>query len=237
MIKKITIIFPVYNEQKRLEDCFKEISIFNKKTKKINKEYIFVDDGSNDETKNILKKKIINNYNFRLYSYNKNKGKGYAIKYGVSKAKFENILTIDIDMSVSLCQLLIWLKNYKLLKKSIYFGSRNLPESKIKYSLLRKYFGTFFRILIKLFLKIHIKDTQCGFKLYTNNCARKIFSNLTNYGFCHDLEIIFIAKKNNLNIKELPVKWVHKKNSKLNLLTDTFIMLIEIIKLKITYKI
>ena len=88
-----------------------------------------------------------------------------------------------------------------------------------------------FRLLISIFLGIKIKDTQCGFKLYKKLSAKKIFSKLTMYGFDHDLQIVLIAKKMNIKIKELPVFWKHINQSKLNLIKDSLKMLIGIFRL------
>ena len=78
-----------------------------------------------------------------------------------------------------------------------------------------------------------IKDTQCGFKLYRNFVAKKIFKKLSMYGFDHDLELVLLARKIKLGIKELPVNWHHVKQSKLNLFKDSFKMFFGILKLSI----
>jgi dolichyl-phosphate beta-glucosyltransferase len=81
-----------------------------------------------------------------------------------------------------------------------------------------------------------MNDTQCGYKLYKKEIAKKIFKKLTTNKFEHDLEIILNAKKFNYYIKELPVKWTHKSNSKLNVFTDSIKMLYGIILLKYKWK-
>ena len=143
-------------------------------------------------------------------------GKGYAIKHGVKKTSKKWILTTDIDLSVSLNQILEWEKYYPLHSKNIIFGSRNLSQSKVEKNFFRFVLGNFFTFFVKLFLNISLFDTQCGFKLYKKTTAKKIFSQLTNYGFTHDLELVIISKKLEFEIIELPVKWTHKR-SKLNI--------------------
>ena len=122
MIKSLSIIFPLYNESKRLQNAFKDIEKFQK-NKLVNKvEYIFVDDGSKDNSskkiRNYLKKKKF--FNYKIIKYKKNFGKGYAIKKGILAAKNEWILTIDIDISVSLVQLNNWIKKKIHKKKYLY---------------------------------------------------------------------------------------------------------------------
>ena len=194
MIKSISIVIPFYNEKKRILSCLNQIKKF--KNKKIITEFILVDDGSNDGTDLIIKKFLKKNYiKGRLIKNKKNMGKGYALKMGVLKSKNQWVLTTDMDMSVPLKQILIWIKK-KYLKNeySIYFGSREHNRSTVEAKLYRKILGNIFRILIKSLLKIKIKDTQCGYKLYKNAICKKIFRKLTLNKFDHDLEIVLNAK-------------------------------------------
>ena len=88
----------------------------------------------------------------------------------------------------------------------------------------------------KFFLGINLKDTQCGFKLYKKDIAKKIFSSLQSKKFEHDLEIVLLAKKNNYSIIELPVEWIHKPGSKLHIIFDPIKMFFGIIKIWLKYK-
>ena len=239
MIKSLSIIYPVYNEEKRLRFIFSDIIKFNKKTNFINKEYIFVDDGSNDNSKKILEKFIKKNRKkkivYRLKSYKNNRGKGYALKIGILNATKNWILTSDSDCSVSNLQLIEWInKSYISQKYKIYFGSRNNILSKVKKKRYREIIGNIFRLIILLLFNIRSSDTQCGFKLYKLNTARKIFRKIKTEGYLHDLEIYIIAKKFKLNIKELPVTWIHKSNGKINVFKDGFKIIFSIFKIKYT---
>ena len=84
------------------------------------------------------------------------------------------------------------------------------------------------------FLKI--KDTQCGFKLYNKRLAKLIFKNIKNYGYIHDVEILIILRNKNLPVYELPVNWIHKDGSKIHLIQDSIKMFVDLVKLKIDYK-
>ena len=88
------------------------------------------------------------------------------------------------------------------------------------------------RLLISTILNIKIKDTQCGYKLYKKRIGKLIFSKLKTFGFNHDLEIILFLKAKNIKIKELPVKWIHKNNSSLNIFWDPIKMFLGIFLLK-----
>jgi len=221
MIKSISIIYPIYNEQKRLSKTIKDIKKFDQSNNLIKKEYILVNDGSTDKTLSLLKQKFNNNKKVKIINYKINRGKGYALKLGVKHAQNQWILTADSDCSVSNFQLTDWIKkNYINNKTFIYFGSRNLSKSKIETNIFREIIGTMFVLFIKIFFRINLSDTQCGYKLYKAIYAKKIFKKIFTHGYMHDIEICIIANKLNLKIKELPVKWTHTKDSKINFLLD-----------------
>ena len=235
MIKSLSVVFPMYNEANRLFRTFKDIEKFKKLNFIKDIEYIFVDDGSTD---NSIKKindffKNKKNFNFKVVKIKTNTGKGYALKKGVIKAKKDWILTLDVDISVSLLQIKKWI-NYKYIdsKNVIYFGSRNLKNSELEFKFHRKILGIIFSFLLKILFQIDIKDTQCGFKLYKNKMAKKIFRNIKDTGFVHDVEVVLLSKKYNYRLKELPIKWIHRNESKLNIFVDTFKMFYKLFIIK-----
>ena len=87
-------------------------------------------------------------------------------------------------------------------------------------------------IVVVFILNQKYSDTQCGYKLYKKSLAKKIFSKIRNYGFEHDLEIILFLKSKNIEFKELPVRWEHKKNSTFNVFWDPIKMLVGIFVLR-----
>ena len=227
MISSLSIVIPIFNEEKRiLKSLLKLNSFIIKIKKKIRVQVIFVNDGSTDKTIKLLKKFLIKKrINTKIVMLKKNLGKGAALKIGVSYADYRWILTCDLDMSVPVDQILTWAKkNYINQNCDIYFGSRSHNNSIVYARIYRKILGNIFNFIIKNFLNIKINDTQCGYKLYKSKSAKKIFKRLTLNRFEHDLEIILIAKQLKKEIIELPVKWVHESNSKLNIFTDSIKM-------------
>ena len=223
MIKSISVIYPVYNEETRLNRVFTDINKFDLNNKYIKKEYIFVNDGSTDKSLSLIKKKIKKNKKIKVISYKKNKGKGYALKQGVNNAKNNWILTTDSDCSVSNFQLISWIKKKYINRDcNIYFGSRNHYSSVVKKKVERKIIGIIFKIIIKFLFKITLSDTQCGFKLYRSKTAKKLFKEIVTNGYMHDIEICLIAKRMKLKIHDLPVNWMHQKNGKINFFKDFF---------------
>jgi len=238
MINSLSIIFPVYNEQLRINYSLNKIKKFIKFSKLKYIEIIFIDDGSTDGTFAIIK------YFISQFKYNKkikilllknykNFGKGYSLRKGILHSQAKWILTSDIDLSVNINQYQKWFLN-KTSKKNyfIYFGSRNHPNSKVNKKFSRYLLGIIFRFLIYFLFKIKFYDTQCGYKLYKNSIAKKIFSKLRDNRFVHDVEVILIANFLKILIKEMPVEWVHKNYGKLNIFKDVFIMFWDLLILK-----
>lgn len=241
MIKTLSVILPLYNEDKRLNNLFIKISEF----KYLNKnkiEFIFVNDGSNDNSYFLINNFISKNkkkLDLKLVSYKNNKGKGFALKKGVAKAKHDWIITVDIDLSVKLEQIIIWEKKKLISNKTmVYFGSRLLDQSKVKAKKNRKFAGFIFNIILRKILNsnlLNIKDTQCGYKLYKKNIAKRVFQKLTENGYIHDVEILILLQKSKIFVKEIPVEWKHKQGSKINLFTDSIVMLKNLFILKGKY--
>lgn len=242
MIKSLSIIFPLYNEQHRLSKLFSEIKK-QKNFKKKNTEFIFVNDGSNDKSLKMINDFISENkkkIDIKLISYIKNRGKGFALKKGIFLAKKNWILTMDIDLSVKFSQLEIW-KNKKYFNKGtdVYFGSRLLLNSKVDAKQYRKITGNIFNIILSCIFsreKLKIKDTQCGFKLYKSKIAKKMFLKCKENGYIYDVEILLLLLKHKIKLSELPVKWSHKSGSKVNVIIDSLIMLYHLFKLRFKFK-
>tara|TARA_B100000900_G_scaffold266787_1_gene227762 strand:- start:1374 stop:2105 length:732 start_codon:yes stop_codon:yes gene_type:complete len=241
MIETLSVILPLYNEERRLNNLFIKINKF-KFLNKNRLEFIFVDDGSNDNSYFLIKNFIDENkkrIDIKLVSYKDNKGKGFALKKGIAKAKHDWIVTVDIDLSVKLEQIKIWQKKKLISQKTkVYFGSRLLAGSKVKAKKDRKFIGFIFNIILRKILNsnlLNIKDTQCGFKLYERNIAKKIFRKLTENGYIHDVEILILLQKSKILVKELAVEWQHKHGSKINLIIDSIIMLKNLLTLKKKY--
>lgn len=234
---KLTIIIPAYNEEKKIE---KDILLAEEffAANQIEGEIIVADDGSYDATYSkaeLLKEKV--SCRILVLRNETNLGKGSAVKKGMLEASGEFCAYCDAGATVPYNNLL---NGIMLLEKDICeiaHGSRMLPDSVIKISQAkdRKFSSSVIRFIVMKLLGVptHLTDTQCGFKIYKKEAAKKIFSKLKTNGFMFEVENILRATKNNLRIKEFSVEWSCDRDSRITLLNTPWKVLLEIVKIKL----
>lgn len=228
--KSLSILIPLFNESKRLEKSWQKIKKYYE-----NKDYfgelIFINDGSTDNTLKIIKK-FKARFPIKIISYQPNCGKGFSIRKGVLEATKKIILFMDLDLSTSLNMTEKFLEEFE--DNTLLIGNRESPQSIMikRQSFFREKMGLAFTRLTNLILGINCSDYTCGFKMFPANLGKKIFSKakINRWGF--DAELIFLAKKLGVKIKELPVVWEHKRNSKVNLKKDIFYTLFELLQIR-----
>lgn len=222
-MKKIdlSIIIPCFNEEKRLLARFPgAYKFFNDHFSSY--ELIFVNDGSSDQTEKILKKIASEVSHVKVVSYAINRGKGYAISQGVKSAQGEIVGYMDADFSISLQEVEPFIS---LIRSGvdIVIADRSDRESSIKNkpNILRRFLGNSLGLFNRVMLDLgSIQDSQCGFKFFKGNVAKKLFSTLTVYRWLFDMEILLKARSENLKIIKKPVLWEDVKNSKVSIFKD-----------------
>ncbi|HMO01529.1 MAG TPA: glycosyltransferase family 2 protein [Oligoflexia bacterium] len=232
---EISVIVPAYNEETRLKPTILEIDQYLS-SKQVNYEIIIVDDGSTDGTAVLIKELAKNNPNIKPISSQKNYGKGHAVRSGMLAAAGEYVIFADADGATPFAEIERLLAAMRR-GVALAIGSRALPsrETKVKTYFYRKLMGRVFNAVANLILIPGIADTQCGFKMFTRNAAQEIFSRATINRYAFDLEILFLARKLNFPIAEVPINWINKPGSKINLLTDSAKMLFELIKIRLRH--
>ncbi|MCP4523283.1 MAG: glycosyltransferase [Candidatus Gracilibacteria bacterium] len=229
---KYSIIVPAYNEENRIGHTLTEISKYFS-TSGATYEIIIVDDGSIDNTITMIQQLELPH--IQISKNIKNRGKGFSVKQGVNLARGEYILFTDADNSTPIKEIQN-LEKY-IDKYSIVIGSRYCKNSNIKVSQksFRKNIGRIGNMIIQFFLLEGIKDTQCGFKLFQHNVAKKIFSVQKIHGFGFDMEILLAGRSMGFNIKEVPVLWINSEDSRVRPIRDSIKTLGELIFIKINY--
>ena len=230
-MKDITysIVIPAYNEGARLGATLEKVLGYVRE-QGWNAEVIVVNDGSRDNTADLVRGFAAKDPVLRLVENPGNRGKGYAVRNGMLQARGEIVVFSDADLSSPIEEM------PKLLAAlaagaDIAIGSRwlNSELQTQRQSLLRQLFGRIFNLLLRVILGLQFKDTQCGFKAFTRRAAQAIFplQRIERWGF--DPEILFIALKRGYRIREVPVTWGHDERSRMSYLRDGIKMLEELL--------
>jgi glycosyltransferase involved in cell wall biosynthesis len=192
----------MYNLENKVTSCLsKVISVLNS----INKSYeiILVNDGSDDNTLEVLQQLTHGNSTIKVISYDKNMGKGYAVKNGILNSVGENVIFLDGDMEISPTGINHVVKS--LDSASLCIASKTHPMSRVNYPPLRHFLSRVFNLLVKISVGIRIDDTQSGLKAGKGEKLRFIFQNMTVKRYAFDVELLTIAKLLELRINEVPV--------------------------------
>lgn len=212
----LSVIVPAYNEEKRLPKTLAEFDGYLK-NQDYDYEILVVDDGSKDRTVRVAKSLIASIKNLKVTGYQKNQGKGYAVRFGMLEAKGDFRLFTDADNSTSIDQIeKIWPwfeKGYDIV-----IGSRDVkgavldpPQPWLRQIILGEGFKLYRKIVMGLWT---IEDTQCGFKCFKAKAVEDIFPKCRINRFAFDPEILLLAEKMGYKIKEIPVYWKNDLESK-----------------------
>lgn len=230
--KTYSIIIPAYNEEKRLLATLKRMEEYFE-SKEDEFEIIIVDDGSTDTTLDIIKEFRRNKDNISYVTYKENKGKGHAVRKGILHSSGSFVLFSDADQS---CPIEEIEKISGALHDGydIALGSRGLRDSNILVyqPFYRRTMGKIFNLLVQILVMRGIKDTQCGFKIFTKKAAKKIFSLCIIDGFSFDVEALYIGRKLGFKSKEVPVTWINSEASRVHPLKHSFLMIKEILQVR-----
>lgn len=230
----ISIVIPTYNEEVLIGDTLKETVAFLE-TNFLEYEVIVVDDGSWDDTRHIVMGFIENNPKVHFLRSEKNKGKGCSVRKGLIQSNGEFVFFMDADLSTPLDEIIRMIEIMKKNKADIGIGSRALPSSDIIKSqkFLRMFMGKIFNFFLQMVVMRGIKDTQCGFKCFRKRVIKQIFSKTKIDGFCFDAEVLLIAKKQKLLIIELPVKWINREDSRVNIVQGSISMFVDLFRIRL----
>ncbi len=221
----LSIVIPYYNEEKRLDsgekliDGVKSIlTIFKNPL-----EFILVDDGSLDNTAIILNRvrESLNDVSMKVVSYLPNRGKGYAVKQGVLNCKGDKIIVMDADFSIDIAEIPRFVQ--ELDSYDVVVGSKKhlLTQTRKKQKVPRRILGKGYTSITNHLLGLNLTDITCGFKAFQSEAGKNIFKRQRIDRWAYDSETLFIAKKLNYSLKELPVSWYHVEGSRVNPIADT----------------
>jgi dolichyl-phosphate beta-glucosyltransferase len=227
----VSIVVPAFNEAGRIRGSIEKIDAFMKRSP-VPLELIIVDDGSSDNTAEIVRQ--FRGECVRLLQNDRNRGKGYTVRHGVLAASGKYVLFTDADLSAPIEELDKLLDVALKEHADVVIGSRAVDRKYIEkhQSRLRELGGIVFNLMVRSLLGLRLHDTQCGFKLFHREKTRRIFEQQTTFGFGFDPELLFLAKRNGLTIRETPVRWSHAEGSKVHFLRDSMRMFSDLVRIR-----
>ncbi|VVC30555.1 Hypothetical protein CINCED_3A024242 [Cinara cedri] len=234
----LSIIVPAYNEQYRLRPMLNSCLHWLFKVKKSSFEVIVVSDGSTDRTREIVMEyvQVYGAEQIRLLELNKNRGKGGAVCLGMENARGRKLLFADADGATQFKDLEKLETELQLLLKICGSRAHLETEAKAQRSAFRTLLMIGFHIHVWMFGVRSIKDTQCGFKLFTRSAARILFPNLHVGRWAFDVELLYIAEKLNMKLAEVAVNWKEIEGSKIVPVWSWLQMGIDVFSIWIKYR-
>ena len=236
MINLLSVIIPLYNEEKRVSDGVKTVYSCLK-DKPYASEIILVDDGSSDRTKDIIRGIAEQYPGVQIAKNEKNMGKGAAVKNGALFAKGDVILFTDIDLSVPISHIDAFIERIGQ-GYDVAIGSRRIKGSKIvvHQPFLREFMGRAYTFISNVVLGTHFSDHTCGMKAFKKEAARDLFTRQILERWAFDSEILYLSKKLGYKVAEVPVSWQDRAGTKVRKLKDAIVSFMEILKVRFHHR-
>lgn len=231
MAASLSIIVPAYNEAERLGKSLGTILDYLKQ-KAPEAELIVVDDGSSDHTASAAREafQYAEGIKTSLISFQSNLGKGRAVRLGLLASRGDVALFTDADLSTPITEMPKIVDPIIRGECDVTFGSRALDRRLIgvHQPWRREQGGRVFNLIVRLATGLPFWDTQCGFKAFRMSVCRPLIEGATIDRFGFDVELLFLAYRAGLRLREIPVRWNHHEGSKVSVISDSFKMLSEV---------
>jgi dolichyl-phosphate beta-glucosyltransferase len=234
VLPAFSVIIPCFNEAQRIGqtlratlDCLRATSPQS--------ELIVVNDGSTDATPAIAREVLATaQTETRLLENFPNRGKGAAVRTGLLAAQRPIGLFFDADLSTPLSEIPKVIEPIANGDVDLALGSRALDRKLIgiHQPWRREYAGRVFNLLVRVATGLRVWDTQCGFKAFRLEACRPILESARVNGFAFDVELLFLAQRGGLRVREIPVHWNHAEGSKVDFFRDSLRMLREVLTLR-----
>lgn len=229
---RYSIVIPAYNEGARLGSTLERVLSYVQE-QAWDAEVIVVDDGSTDETPELVRRRAEASPRLRLLQNPGNRGKGYSVRHGILEARGDILLFTDADLSSPIEEAP---KLFAAINSGadMAIGSRWLqPELQgRRQSLARQLYGRIFNLLLRIMLGLEFKDTQCGFKAFTRRAAEVLFRKQTIERWGFDPELLYLARRFDLRVKEIAVVWSHAGGTRIHPLRDGLRMFQEVVRIR-----
>jgi dolichyl-phosphate beta-glucosyltransferase len=235
MLPAFSIVIPAFNEAERIGETLRA-TIEYLRANTPQSELIVVNDGSSDRTAEVVRNVFANEATLpvRLIDHPVNRGKGAAVRDGLVNATEPIAVFFDADLSTPIDELPKIVEPIANNEVDVAFGSRALNRKLIghRQPWRREQAGRVFNLVVRLATGLPFWDTQCGFKAFRMATCRQIISSAKVDGFGFDVELLLIAQRAGLRLREIPVHWNHYEGSKVHFVHDSLHMLREVMALR-----
>jgi dolichyl-phosphate beta-glucosyltransferase len=232
----LSSVIPAYNEENRIGPTLERITRYLG-SRNVSFELLIVDDGSTDGTSERIDQ-FARQANLpgrvHIHRNDTNRGKGYSVRHGMLEAQGDFALFTDADLSAPIEELAKLEKEVIEGGGDIAFGSRDVQGSDVQVHQpwWRETSGKIFNQCVRLLTGLPYRDTQCGFKLFRLSRCTALFEQQTLFDFGFDVELLYVARKWGLAIKEVPVVWRHSPDSKVQFVPHALGMLVDLFKIR-----
>jgi dolichyl-phosphate beta-glucosyltransferase len=233
MPPSLTVVVPVYNEERRLPPLLRELAENGAAAVLAAgatlQEILIVDDGSTDGTAALLAGVPPP---FAVLTLDHNQGKGAAVRAGFRAAAADLVLKVDVDLSAPLADL-PRLSRALESGADLVIGSRSIPGSEVlvRQPLVRELMGKTFNLILRRATGIPWRDTQCGFKLFRRERTLQLFELQRVNGFAFDAELCVNAHRQGMNVVEVPVQWTNNTDTRVRLFRSSAEMLVDVLRI------
>ena len=220
---KLSVIIPAFNEARRIEPTLEDAAA-HLAARDYGWEILVVDDGSEDETAEVVSGWARETPNVRLIRI-AHFGKGWAVRTGMLESKGAYRFMCDADLSMPIQ----WLDRFVEMMdegEEVVIGVREGEGAqRFDEPFHRHLMGRMFNLATRAIGGLPFRDTQCGFKCFSARAAETLFGMQRSKGMGFDVEILQLAKARGIRVSELPIEWRHKSSSRVRMGADTLDML------------
>ena len=232
-LPRLSVVVPMYNETSRMKHMLPMLADYFR-GQDYSVEFVVVDDGSSDNTAQMARRILGSGPDVNVIEERPNRGKGHALKVGMLAARGEYVLFTDADLSTppnEISEFWAWFE----AGFDVVIGSRKMAGAVLEkhQPLWRESMGKVFTWLTNRIATPGISDITCGFKCFTHSAAQMLFSRSVIDDWSFDAEVLFIAQKHGLRIKEVPVHWHDETGTKVRIARDATRALLGLAKIRI----
>jgi dolichyl-phosphate beta-glucosyltransferase len=228
---RLSLVIPAYNEQARLPYTLSQIEAYLCQ-EQIDCEVIVVDNGSQDATSAVVMQAATTFPRLRLVRTDR-RGKGCAVRTGTLAARGDVVLFADADLSWSVEDLARFLALVDDTNPIVIGSREGSGARRIGEPIYRHLMGRVFNRVVQTLAVPGVEDSQCGFKAFTVEAARAIFSRQRINGFGFDVEVLYLARRLGFGVRVVPLRWEHKENSRVAPVRDTLSMLSDVLRVRL----